>query len=152
MEDDPFFENCSRVSLADKSQILKSGWIRPEDTERYADITHFFKIVGRSQTKSMVIRTVKAYMNQSWDGDLLDILSGSLYNIGMECGAHLDNASLTNVHFFEKITSCDRICETCGYCTKLAGEIVSLKIITRAKLEDMGLGELANQLQSQGQP
>ena len=89
----------------------------------------------------MIIRTVKAYMNQRWNGDLLDILSGSLYNIGIECGAHLDNASLTQLHFFEKITSCDRICESCGYCSQLAGQLVSLKVITRAKLEDMGLIE-----------
>ena len=60
VEGDAFFANCSQLTLWDYSQIFKSGWIRPEDVERYTDITSFFKIVGRARPKSMVIRSIKA--------------------------------------------------------------------------------------------
>jgi collagenase-like PrtC family protease len=150
VEQDIFTEKCGLVSLQDRSQILKSGWIRPEDMEHYTDITHFFKIVGRTHPKSMVIRTVRAYMNQIWEGDLLDIVSGSLYGIGIDFGAHLDNVSLTQAHFFEKITSCDRNCESCGFCAELAGKLVSFKVVTRGKLEDLGLKDLCDNLEREG--
>ena len=150
IQDDTFFGHCSQVLNKDHSQIFKSGWIRPEDLERYSEITHFFKIVGRARPKAMVIRTTRAYMNQSWDGDLLDILSGSLNHFSLDSGAHLDNKSLSVNGFFDKITSCDHDCTTCNYCTELTKKLISLGIPTRGKLEDLGLQEMADIFEKQG--
>ena len=138
-ESDGFFAHCSQVTKRDYSQILKSHWIRPEDLDRYAPITSFFKIVGRARPKTMVLRTVKAYMSQAWDGDLLDILSGSLYRMSMEFGASLDNKTLSKYGFFDRVTSCDNHCQNCSYCSNLANKLVRLGIPTRGKLEDIGL-------------
>ena len=77
-EEDIFFFNCFQVAGNDHSQILKSGWIRPEDTAKYGEITKFFKIVGRESPKRHVLRATKAYLNESWEGDVLDILCGGL--------------------------------------------------------------------------
>ena len=53
-EDNVFSLNCIQLSKNDPSQLLKSGWIRPEDARQYGEITGYFKIVGR--LKDMVIR------------------------------------------------------------------------------------------------
>ncbi|MFC1847173.1 U32 family peptidase [Chloroflexota bacterium] len=149
IEDDVFFFNCSRVTANDHTQILKSGWIRPEDTSKYSEITNSFKIVGRERTGSLVIRATKAYLNESWDGDLLDIMCSSLNKYGLDFGAHLYNKSLSVNGFFEKITSCDRSCANCSFCDNLASKLIKLKVLTKGKLEDLGLTEILNQLEKQ---
>ncbi|MCJ7769349.1 MAG: U32 family peptidase, partial [Dehalococcoidales bacterium] len=102
--DGVFFANCQQVIRKDHSQILKSCWIRPEDTRKYSEITNYFKIVGRARPKSFVIRSIKAYLKESWDGDLLDILSSSLNLFTLQEFAHLDNKSLEGYKFFETVT------------------------------------------------
>jgi collagenase-like PrtC family protease len=147
VEEDVFFFNCSQVIDNDHSQLLKSGWIRPEDVSKYNDIATFFKIVGRERPGSLVIRATKAYLNESWDGDLLDIMCSSINKYGLDFGAHLDNKSLSENGFFEKITSCDRDCFNCSFCDNLASKLIKLKVLTRGKLEDLGLIEIAKQLE-----
>ena len=145
-----FFDHCMAVTLEDRSQILKSGWIRPEDIERYRDITNYFKVVGRTRGKSMVIRASKAYMNQSYDGNLIDIVCSSLHAFGMSYGAFLDNTAVGDADFFNKITRCDRRCIKCNYCQELADKLIKLNVVTRGKLEDMGRKELADKLEASG--
>ena len=72
-----FFYNCLPVINRDHTQLLHSGWIRPEDISKYSDISSYFKIVGRSCTSAMLVRATKAYMEESWKGDLLDLISGA---------------------------------------------------------------------------
>jgi len=134
-----FFGVCNPVISEDHSQILKSGWIRPEDLRKYGEITSFFKIVGRSQLSGMVIRSIKAYLEENWGGDLLDILCASIKRFSLTYGAYLDNESLDKYKFFEKVTSCERKCGQCSYCEELAGKLIRFGILTREKLEDMGL-------------
>lgn len=150
IEGDIFFFNCFEVIEGDHSQILKSGWIRPEDIARYGEITKYFKIVGRERPKSHVIRTTKAYLNESWDGDLLDILCSSINHYALETGAHLDNKSLDQADFFQRTTRCQRDCTTCNYCNEIANKLIRLKVLTRGKLEDIGHEEIAELLESQG--
>ncbi|MBA7673042.1 hypothetical protein ES703_81230 [subsurface metagenome] len=129
---------------------MKSGWIRPEDTRKYSEITNFFKIVGRVKPKSMVVRTTKAYLEETWDGDLLDIVSSSLNMFGLRAFAYLDNKSLDKHKFFEKITSCDKNCGKCSYCEELAGKLIRLKVLTRIKMEEIGLKDDADTLEKLG--
>ena len=62
-EDNVFSLNCIQQSKSDPSQIFKSCWIRPEDMRKYESITGFFKIVGRTSSRSMVLRSVEAYLD-----------------------------------------------------------------------------------------
>jgi len=152
VEDDRFFAHCAHLLSGDHSQLLKSGWIRPEDLEKYGEISNYFKIVGRTRPKSAVIRATKAYMNQRWDGDMLDILSSSLNRYALAVGACLDNPSLGKRNFFEKITSCNHHCLDCSYCSALAKDLVKLQVPTRGKLEDLGLTHLINEFERRGKP
>ena len=132
-----FFDNCVRVSAKDPSQVLKSCWIRPEDISKYGEITNYFKIVGRSLSKSNVIRCIKAYMQESWNGGLLDIMCDSFFVFNQKYGAYLDNKSLDEYGFFEKVTSCNKDCYRCNYCEELAKKLFMFRGFTQEGREDM---------------
>jgi len=138
-EDNVFSLNCLQLSKSDPSQLLKSGWIRPEDTSKYAKITNYFKLVGRTSSKSMLARSFEAYLNESWDGDLLELMAGNLYSVGMSHLMHLDNKSLDSIGFFKKVASCDKECSECTYCSELIGKLIRRGVFTPAKIEDLGL-------------
>jgi collagenase-like PrtC family protease len=138
-EDNVFSLNCIQVTKSDPAQILKSGWIRPEDLERYGEISQFFKLVGRSSSVSMICRSLEAYMKQTWDGDLLELMAGNLYSFGMSYLMHLDNRSLDAAGFFERVTSCDHECIDCNFCEQLAAGLIKRGILTAEKAGDMGM-------------
>jgi collagenase-like PrtC family protease len=138
-EDNVFSLNCIQLSKNDPSQLLKSGWIRPEDAQKYTEITRYFKLVGRTSSKSMLIRSLAAYMSESWDGDLLELMAGNLYSVAMSHLMHVDNKSLDDVAFFEKVTSCEKECSECAYCSELIGKLIRHGVFTSAKMEDLGL-------------
>jgi collagenase-like PrtC family protease len=138
-EDNVFSLNCIQLSKSDPSQLLKSCWIRPEDAQKYKSITGYFKLVGRTSSKSMIARSLEAYMGESWEGDLLELMAGNLYSVGMSHLMHLDNKSLDAAKFFEKVTSCDKECSECDYCAELIGKLIRHGIFTPAKITDLGL-------------
>jgi collagenase-like PrtC family protease len=144
---DVMFNGCQQVTAEDPSQILKSCWVRPEDVGKYDGITNYFKVVGRDKPKSHVLRTVRAYLEESWDGDLLDIMCSSLNTLTMTRGAYLDNKKLDTLGFFRKVTGCEQRCEGCGYCEKVADEVIQYGKMTRQKLEDFGLADVADRLE-----
>jgi collagenase-like PrtC family protease len=131
-----FFGACNQVISEDYTQLLKSCWIRPEDTSKYSEITSFFKIAGRTIPRNAVIRITQAYLKEAWDGDLLDILDSSLRAFSLTYGACLDNEGLEKYKFFEKVTSCDKNCLQCSYCEELARKLVKLGVVTQVKRED----------------
>jgi collagenase-like PrtC family protease len=138
-EDNVFSLNCIQLSNSDPSQLLKSCWIRPEDVRKYGQITGYFKLVGRTSSKSMLIRCLNAYLGESWDGDLLELMAGNLYSVAMSHLMHLDNKSLDTIGFFEKVTACDKECSECPYCSELVRRLVRRGVFTPAKIEDLGL-------------
>lgn len=138
-EGNVFSLNCIQLSKHDPSQLLKSGWVRPEDLRRYHEITSYFKLVGRTSSKSMVVRSVDAYMNESWDGDLLELMAGNLYSAGMSQLMHLDNKALDEAGFFERVAGCDKECSECEYCSALIAKLIKRGVFTSEKIKDMGL-------------
>ncbi len=138
-EENVFSLNCIQLSKSDPSQILKSCWIRPEDTDKYEQITSYFKLVGRTSSKSMIIRSLEAYLQQSYEGDLMELMAGNLYSLGMSYLIHLDNKSLDNIGFFEQVTSCGGQCSDCVYCNELIAKLTKRGVLTPAKIKDLGL-------------
>jgi collagenase-like PrtC family protease len=119
-----FVDNCNKVIEKEPSQVLKSCWIRPEDLGKYGDVTRYFKIVGRAMPRSKVLRCVKAYMQESWDGGVLDLLCASMNTYNLTHYDYLDNKSLDGFGFFEKTTSCRHDCTDCNYCKELAARLI----------------------------
>jgi collagenase-like PrtC family protease len=133
---DYFVYYCHKFIKEDLSQILKSGWIRPEDLKEYEEVTKYFKIVGRLLPKSKTIRTDRAYLEERWNGDLLDIMCSSIGAFSMMYGASLDNRILDECEFFRKVTSCEQNCSECNYCKELAKKIIRLGHLTKERIED----------------
>jgi collagenase-like PrtC family protease len=138
-EDNVFSLNCIQQSKSDPSQIFKSCWIRPEDARKYGEITRYFKLVGRTSSRSMLLRSLNAYLKESWDGDLLELMAGNLYSLAMSHLMHLDNKSLDAIGFFDKVTSCDKECVDCAYCSELAARLIKRGVFTSEKIKDLGL-------------
>jgi collagenase-like PrtC family protease len=138
-EDNVFSLNCLQLTKTDPSQILKAGWIRPEDARKYEPITGYFKIVGRTSSKSMVLRALKAYMEESWDGDLLELMAGNLYSAGMSHLLHVHNKRLDPIGFFNQVTSCDKECSSCSYCDRVIEQVLQSGVFTSEKMSDLGL-------------
>jgi len=133
-----FFGAGVRVIARENSQLLKSGWIRPEDSRHYSQIADCFKLAGRGQLNSFIIRSTRAYMNESWNGDMLDLVTGCSKRFSLANGAYLDNERLGECGFFEKVLACDKDCTRCNYCDELTRKLVKTGVMTQAKLQDMG--------------
>jgi collagenase-like PrtC family protease len=74
--------SCALVKAQDMSSILSSGFIRPEDVKIYrqlaADVGNealTLKLVERTRTTAFILNVVEAYLAESYDGNLLDILN-----------------------------------------------------------------------------
>jgi hypothetical protein len=86
----------------------------------------------------MLVRAVSAYLKENWDGDLLELMAGNLYSVGMSHLMHLDNKSLEGIGFFDKVGACDKECSECEYCRTLADKLISRGVFTPSKMEDLG--------------
>ena len=131
-----FFNMCGADIQQDHSLALKSGWIRPEDLRAYEGVANFFKISGRTCPTHVVVRMVRAYMEERWDGDLLDIMDSSLRTQSVTFGARLDNNALGEAHFIDHVLNCSHNCPECGFCDRLAETVFSYGELTESKLRD----------------
>jgi collagenase-like PrtC family protease len=131
-----FFDIGYQIIAADHAQLLRSCWIMPQDTRKYAGITNYFKLACRNQPLSMLKRVTAAYMEETWHGDILDLVTGCSKRFSILEDACLDSDILTQNNFFDTVTSCDNRCEKCGYCAGLAAKAVKLGLHTQAKIED----------------
>ena len=119
-----FFDRCNAQEAGEPAALLKSGWIRPEDLPRYEGVSTYFKISGRTMPRNDVLLAVRAYMNGSYQGNLLDLMDSSLHSFSQRTGASIDNEALGRARFAEKVLSCGRTCATCGWCDQLAEQVV----------------------------
>lgn len=68
--------HCNYARFKDTSEIIRSGWIRPEDIDCYENIgIHSFKIVGRILPAEKIAEIAGAYSNKRYEGNLLEILA-----------------------------------------------------------------------------
>lgn len=143
MESGSFSFACGELIEKDAARIFQSNWVRPEELARYANVTNFFKIVGRDMLRSKVIRALRAYMEESYDGNLLDLLCSSIGFYNVEHGARIDNKALGKSSYFKRLSTCNRKCHSCTYCKELAEKYVSFGSVSEENLLDMGQYELA---------
>ena len=66
---------CNYLRMNDPVRIIRANWIRPEDTQIYEGLgIDSFKLVTRGTATRHLVRIVKAYKEQNFDGNLLDLL------------------------------------------------------------------------------
>jgi len=109
--------------LRDPSQLIKSAWIRPEDIRHYEEIgIHDFKLSGRTKTVAWILKCMRAYAKRSFKGNLLDILDCPQM---LRYVFHIENEKLEGC--IEQWKHCKKICDECGYCNKIAENIIIRK-------------------------
>ena len=65
---------CTNSRNENPSNWLKLRWIRPEDLSVYNNIgLNYFKITGRTGSSEYIIKTIRSYMEQKFDGNLLNL-------------------------------------------------------------------------------
>lgn len=157
---------CTLNKFTNKEEIIKSRWIRPEDIDIYESYgIDTFKISDRGKSTAWIIRSLNAYHNKKYEGNLADILnivhtkSKRLYKSdsvkdnkpqditnmrqfvkSMEyLDIFIDNSKLDGfLDFFIKSDCRLKDCNICGYCKRVAGETVSVDV----KLVERGLDGL----------
>lgn len=68
---------CQKKELENLTEYIKSPWVRPEDIKYYENIgIENFKITERSFPTEELVKRVEAYVNRSYEGNLLDLIQG----------------------------------------------------------------------------
>ncbi len=141
---DYFHMNCDKIRLQEREELIKCPWIRPEDLSVYEALGYdrFFILLNTSKTGEL-LKTIGAYKNRKYSGNLFDILSvmgKKIYqakNGSIEKGApYIDNERLEGfIDFFvNKKTECFRmLCSECGYCKDQARRALVFPSLSKRK-------------------
>ncbi|MEJ2661822.1 MAG: hypothetical protein P8Z73_14010 [Desulfobacteraceae bacterium] len=106
---------CLRMLSRAPHRILSSPFIRPEDIHRYREDADIFKICGRTLGKDFLMRAIKAYTEERFEGNLFDLLDASHW---MGEKWELRNPDLPE-DFFERMTGCRQDCDNCPVCEEM---------------------------------
>jgi collagenase-like PrtC family protease len=95
-----FQQNCNIPKFQEPSLILSADWIRPEDMGYYESLgIRRLKIAGREMSSQWLDRTVSAYVNGRYDGNLIDLLTITPPGLNAKASEilYVDNPSLSGV-------------------------------------------------------
>ncbi|HDM36272.1 MAG TPA: U32 family peptidase [Candidatus Syntrophoarchaeum butanivorans] len=118
---DYYSNKCLALRVRDPELIIKSPWIRPEDLEAYEEIgIDIFKLCGRTQTAGWLKNVISAYLNRSYEGNLMDLLDAprEIKNLFYIPNKELDGA-------LDRWKVCKKVCKECGYCHELTERVIN---------------------------
>jgi len=126
---------CTKRFLKDPSELIKSPWIRPEDTKEYAELgIDFFKLAGRGSSTKWLSKCAQAYISQEFKGNLFDLIGKENYKYrqavrskkGLEKPLFfINNKGLNGFIDFIK-TKKEHNCSKCNYCERVAKKVVKI--------------------------
>lgn len=126
-----FYEHrCVLQQYKNRYNLLKLSWVRPEDLHYYTRIgINYFKLQGRHTFAKGgdPVRTVECYFKESFDGNLIDLLS--MFATMNNFKIYVDNKKLEGYlkPFAEIENFCKNTCEDCKYCESFARKAIDLK-------------------------
>ena len=105
------------LSCADigPEKIFSAPFVRPEDLKNYVGIAKSFKLSTRNGSTRIIDNILHAYTNQSYVGNLLDLLNSPFSKLV----DFIDNKALDDVEYFHKLSTCADKCEGCNFCDLL---------------------------------
>lgn len=122
-----FYEHrCVLQRHGNIGNVLRICFLRPEDLEYYSGIgINYFKLQGRHLVLvGDPVRTVKAYFDESFAGDLMDLIY--MFQPQNSFKIPIDNKKLDDFikPFLTKDDFCKRDCTACQYCDRYAKKII----------------------------
>ena len=132
----PFY-HCTARKLSNAAELIRSGFIRPEDIGAYeAAGIRRFKLVDRTRPTQWILRSLNAYIARRYDGNLLDIINFPYFFVSMMWKAAglsgepvlptINNAALEGFLDAIKDIDCrDTDCDVCGLCGRYADRAIS---------------------------
>jgi len=111
---------CIRMYLKNPAKVFSVPFIPPEAVQYYAQIADYYKLSTRVFPTSKIESCLKAYINQDFNGNLLDILDCP----GLGYFNFINYVVLKKNNFFEKMIKCNSNCNNCDYCSKLMEDAV----------------------------
>ncbi len=132
-----FHANCFSEFLKRPFELIRAPWIRPQDLKYYQDVGYDkFVIYPNSSDTEDYLRTINAYKNKSYDGNLLDLLSlmgKKIFDIkncrNSKNVVSVDTKKLDGFlnYFVSLKKDCSAVfCDECKYCEKSAKGVISL--------------------------
>jgi len=119
---DYYYEKCISFRVRYPELIIKSPWIRPEDIKVYEALgIDVYKISGRANTLNWIIECMRAYSDQAYDGNLMDLLDcpSELRHMFYIPNKELDGA-------IKQWMNCKKMCHRCGFCKATSERIMGV--------------------------
>lgn len=117
---------CMRILKQEPYRVLQSPFIRPEDVSKVLSLVDVIKVCGRTLGTNFLMRTIRAYRERHYEGNLLDLLDAANW---MAAYYFIDNQKLP-ADFVTRLTKCDRNCAACGFCQELFARVARVKPLT----------------------
>jgi collagenase-like PrtC family protease len=113
-------------------ELIKSRWIRPEDLKEYKKYgIERFKIGTRYKDTKWLLNCAKAYSQNYYNGNLLDLLTDiylPIPELKFKEVIYIDNKKLNKFLKFFKNKDCENKCDgSCNYCRKIAEKVIIIK-------------------------
>ncbi len=154
---------CLYRKLMNPVELLKSPWIRPEDTCYYEELGYnHFKITERFKRTPLLLAHVKAYENRRYDGNLLDLFTlprkgaftpihleyfikpehvnimkvselGKVFDLEVRELIQLDNQKLNGFIEHFKIKDCNE--SSCSHCRYCENFFLKVAVVNSEELE-----------------
>jgi hypothetical protein len=103
---------CQRNLIQSPHRILTSPFIRPEDVCRYEGSVDVIKVCGRTLGADFLERSVKAYAQCRYHGNLLDLLDAAHW---MSDLWDIPNGDIPE-SFWDMLSTCEQGCSDCNFC------------------------------------
>ncbi|MFW5997911.1 MAG: hypothetical protein ACOCPP_03735 [Desulfovermiculus sp.] len=107
---------CARTFARDPSLILRSPFIRPEDTQAYAPYVQDIKLGGRTRGAQVMRKILELYIRRSYSGNLLELMDTQEF---LADKLYVANQDLP-AEFGARTMQCGLRCYECSYCRNLA--------------------------------
>ena len=124
--------NCTIDKLEDLSELLKARWIRPENIQDYVNYgINYIKITDRTLPLDFLCKCAEAYMKNSYNGNLVDILSLTPHYFA-DClnfpRIYIDNNKLSHFLDIFLMEKCGNNCEKCTLCDSWKDQVMEYNI------------------------